>query len=49
MKKLLSLLIALCVFASSAAIIGCGDDKGKDKDKDKKSTTTTTDKKADGK
>ena len=42
-KKLLSLLIALSVFAGSAALIGCGDDK-KDKDKDKGKTTTTTDK-----
>ena len=33
MKKLLSLLIALSVFAGSAAIIGCGDsDKDKKKD-----------------
>ena len=38
MKKLLSLLIALSVFAGSAAIIGCGDDKGKEK-KDKADTT----------
>ena len=36
MKKLLSLLIALSVFAGSAAIIGCGDS---DKDKKKDSTT----------
>jgi len=37
-KKLLSLLIALCVFAGSAAIIGCGDS---DKDKKKEKTSTT--------
>ena len=47
MKKLLSLLIALSVFAGSAAIIGCGDS---DKDKKKDSTTKKeADKKADGK
>jgi hypothetical protein len=37
-KKLLSLLIALCVFAGTAAIIGCGGDEKKEK-KEKSSTT----------
>ena len=37
-KKLLSLLIALCVFAGTAVIIGCGGDEKKEK-KEKSSTT----------
>ena len=47
-KKLLSLLIALSVFAGSAALIGCGDDK-KDKEKKADSSKKEDGKKADGK